>query len=32
MVRKLKNLLKKVGKAYMKGATEVYGPMLNRRF
>ena len=32
MAKKILNLLKKIGKAYMKGATEIYGPMLDRRY
>ena len=28
MVKKVKNLLRKLGRAYMKGATELYGPMI----
>lgn len=29
MAKKAFNLLKKVGKAYMKGVMELYGPALN---
>lgn len=29
MVRKVKNLLKKIGRAYMRGAMELYGPVIN---
>jgi len=28
MARKVKNLLKKLGRAYMRGAYELYGPMI----
>lgn len=31
-MKKIKNLLVKLGRAYIKGATEVYGPMIVRRF
>ena len=31
-MKKIKNLLVKLGHAYMKGAAEVYGPMIMRRF
>lgn len=27
MVKKVKNLFKRLGKAYMKGVAEMYGPM-----
>ena len=29
MKRKVKNLVKKVGRAYMKGVMEMYGPAIN---
>ena len=32
MAKKVLNLLKKIGRAYMRGAVEVYGPMIDRRF
>ena len=28
-MRKVKNLLKKVGKAYMNGVVQLYGPAIN---
>lgn len=28
MARKVKNLFKRIGRAYMKGAIELYGPMI----
>jgi hypothetical protein len=31
-MKKIKNLFKKLGKAYIKGTAEVYGPMIMRRF
>ena len=31
-MKKIKNLLKKISRAYIKGATEVYGPLIVRRF
>jgi len=30
-MKKVKNLLKKLGKAYMKGTMELYGPVINCR-
>ena len=30
-MRKLKNLLKKVGRAYIKGVNEIYGPIYGCR-
>jgi len=32
MAKKVLNLFKRIGKAYIKGATEVYGSMLYRSF
>ena len=32
MARKVKNLLKKIGIAYMKGVQEVYGPIYNCKY
>ena len=29
MARKVKNLLKRIGHAYMKGVLEMYGPAIN---
>lgn len=32
MTKKVLNLLKKIGRAYMKGAAEMYGQMYNCRY
>ena len=29
MIKKVKNSIKKLGKAYMKGVIEMYGPVIN---
>ena len=31
-MKKIKNLLVKLGRAYIRSAAEVYGPMIVRRF
>ena len=31
MAKRVKNLFKRIGRAYMKGAVELYGPMVRYR-